>query len=191
MFYGVLFLITNALWFLIPIAFILLSIANVVVVILFKWLFMGKIPATIKPLWCCFVWRNEAVNGAYESVMTNALGGLVGTPFLAPFLRLLGCKIGKDVYMGSMLMSEFDLVHIGDDVTINSGVVIQNHLFEDRIMKASTLKIRENCSIGNMSIVLYDAVIEPNTRLESLSMVMKNEKLPSNSVWRGIPCMRV
>ena len=191
MFYGVLFLITNALWFLIPIAFILLSIANVVVVILFKWLFMGKIPATIKPLWCCFVWRNEAVNGAYESVMTNALGGLVGTPFLAPFLRLLGCKIGKDVYMGSMLMSEFDLVHIGDDVTINSGVVIQNHLFEDRIMKASTLEIRENCSIGNMSIVLYDAVIEPNTRLESLSMVMKNEKLPSNSVWRGIPCMRV
>ncbi len=37
---------------------------------------------------------------------------------------------------------------------------IQNHLFEDRIMKSSYLTIEHGCSVGNMSVVLYDTRME-------------------------------
>ena len=109
---------------------------------------------------------------------------------MPPFLRLMGCKIGNNVYLGTSLFSEFDLVDIKDNVTLNAGVVIQNHLFEDRIMKASTLRINENCTIGNMAIVLYDSMIDNHTTLKPLSLVMKGEKLPSNTKWEGVPCQK-
>jgi len=174
-----------------PIVGILVAILSSLLVAGVKWLLVGRIKPTIKPLWSTFVWFNEAVNGAYESITAQVLAPLVGTPFFAPFLRLMGCKIGKNVHMGTSLFSEFDLVKIDDNVSLNAGVVIQNHLFEDRIMKASSLQIKKNCTIGNMAIVLYDSVIDTNTTLKPLSLVMKGENLPSNSKWEGIPCQIV
>ena len=80
---------------------------------------------------------------------------------------------------------------IDDNVSLNAGVVIQNHLFEDRIMKASGLEIKENCNLGNMAIVLYDAIVDKDTSVKALSLVMKGEHLPLDSEWEGIPCQRV
>lgn len=176
---------------LLPLIALMVAIASTLIVIFVKWLLMGRIKATVKPLWSTFVWFNEVVNGAYESITAQMLSPFIGTPFFAPFLRLLGCKIGKNVHMGTSLFSEFDLVEIEDNVSLNAGVVIQNHLFEDRIMKASSLRIKEDCNIGNMSIVLYDSIIDSNTSVAPLSLVMKGEKLPSNSKWIGIPCQVV
>lgn len=176
---------------LIPIVGLLVAMVSSLLVVGVKWLLLGRIKPTIKPLWSTFVWFNEAVNGAYESITAQALAPFIGTPFFAPFLRFMGCKIGKNAHLGTSLFSEFDLVNIDDNVSLNAGVVIQNHLFEDRIMKASSLQIKENCNIGNMAIVLYDSVIDKNTSLRPLSLVMKGENLPSNSKWEGIPCQIV
>jgi non-ribosomal peptide synthetase-like protein len=85
------------------------------------------------------------------------------------------------------LFSEFDLVEIGDYAALNAGVVIQNHLFEDRIMKSSYLTVGERCSVGNMAVVLYDTVMEPGAVLAPLSLLMKGETMPAGSRWRGIP----
>ncbi len=170
---------------------LLVAIISSILVVAIKWLLTGKIRACIKPLWSTFVWLNEAVNGAYESVTASALSPMLGTPYFAPFLRMMGCKIGKNVHLGTTLFSEFDLVNIGDHTALNAGTIIQNHLFEDRIMKASKLTIKNNCNIGNMSVVLYDSIIENDTSLKPLSLVMKGENLPENSTWAGIPCQSI
>ena len=117
---------------------------------------MGRFKPVIVPLWSPYVWFNEMVNGAYESLMAPVVAMFLGTPFAAPLLRLLGCKIGRHCYIATSLLSEFDLVEIGDYVALNPGAVIQTHLFEDRIMKSSYLKIEQGCSVGNMSVVLYE-----------------------------------
>jgi len=174
-----------------PIISLLAAIGSSLMVVIIKWLLVGRIRACIKPLWSTFVWYNEAVNGCYESITAQMLSPFIGTPFFAPFLRMLGCKIGKNVHMGTSLFSEFDLVKIDDNVSLNAGVVIQNHLFEDRIMKASGLEIKENCNLGNMAIVLYDAIVDKDTSVKALSLVMKGEHLPLDSEWEGIPCQRV
>ena len=50
-------------------------------------------------------------------------------------LRLIGCKVGGMLYS---LRSVFrvDLIEIGDYESINEGVIIQTHLFEDRVMNS-------------------------------------------------------
>jgi len=170
-----------------PVLFFAIALLASLCVVGMKLLFMGRFRPVIKPLWSVYVWLNEAVNGAYESVASPALAPLLGTPFLAPYLRLLGCKIGRRVFLDSMLFSEFDLVEIGDYSALNMGAVIQTHLFEDRIMKSSHLKIEDECSVGNLSVVLYDTQMQQGSRLASLSLLMKGESLPPFSHWSGIP----
>lgn len=167
-----------------------LDIVACLLVVVYKWVLLGVIKPGIHPLWSMFVWKNEAVNGAYESISAPSFVPMLGTPFLAPYLRLLGCKIGKDVYLGTTLFSEWDLVEIGDHVALNAGTVVQNHLFEDRVMKASHLKIGDRCSVGNMAVVLYDSEMKEGAEMAPLSLLMKGETVPENTRWSGIPTAR-
>ncbi|MEI7834387.1 MAG: hypothetical protein WCJ56_14465, partial [bacterium] len=83
------------------------------------------------------------------------------------------------------------LVTIGDDVMLNQDCVVQTHLFEDRVMKMSTINIGAGCTIGSRAIVLYDSVLEPGATLHDLSLVMKGETLPAQTEWIGSPGRRV
>ncbi|GBF27497.1 linear gramicidin synthase subunit D [bacterium MnTg02] len=173
-----------------PLLAIALTMSAVVLVVTLKRAVMGCFKPVVVPLWCPYVWLNEMVNGAYESIMAPAIAMLSGTPFAAPVLRLLGCKIGCGCYIATSLFSEFDLLEIGDYVALNEGVVIQNHLFEDRIMKSSTLYIGDRCTVGNMSVVLYDTRMEEGAVLGPLSLLMKGEIMPQGSRWHGIPTVQ-
>jgi non-ribosomal peptide synthetase-like protein len=156
-------------------------------VVLTKNILMGTYMPVVKPLWSPYVWLNEAVNGVYESIAAPLLSPFLGTPFFAPFLRLLGAKIGKNAFIETSLFGEFDLVEIGDYAALNFDVVIQNHLFEDRIFKSSHLKIGDECSVGNMAVVLYDTEMENGSSIGPLSLLMKGEHIPASSRWQGIP----
>lgn len=155
---------------------------------LVKELFIGRIGTVVKPLWSRFIWNNELVNGVYEAVAAPAMAPLMGTPFLAAYLRLMGCKIGKWCYLGTTLFSEFDLVEIGDRACLNIGATIQTHLFEDRVFKADVIKIDDDCTVGNMAVVLYGTEMRPASNLGPLSVLMKGEMLPEGSRWHGTPC---
>jgi non-ribosomal peptide synthetase-like protein len=164
-----------------------MAVVAVLFVVALKWVVMGKFHPVIKPLWCHYVWLNEMVNGAYETIMAPLTSMLFGTPFAGIPLRLIGCKVGRDCYIASNLFSEFDLIEIGNYAAINEGVILQTHLFEDRVMKSSHLKIGDNCSVGNMAVVLYDTSMKDRAVLGPLSLLMKGEIMPANSQWYGAP----
>ena len=170
-----------------PIVTVALSLALIVASAGIKWLLIGTFRPSVKPLWCAYVWRNEIVNGVFESLAANAMSPLLGTPFAAPCLRMMGCKIGRWVYLQTTLFSEFDLVKIGDNAALNLGSTIQTHLFENRMMKADSLEIGEGCSIGNMSVVLYGAKMLRGSSLGPMSLLMKGETLAPSTRWHGIP----
>ena len=173
-----------------PLVGISVAALAVALVASLKWAVMGRFKPVVVPLWCPYVWLNEMVNGAYEFLMAPVLGLFFGTPFAAPLLRLLGCRIGRGAYIATALFSEFDLVQIGDHVALNSGAVIQNHLFEDRIMKSSYVRIGDRCSVGNMAVVLYDGEMHSASVLGPLSLLMKGEVVPPDSRWHGIPTVK-
>lgn len=155
-----------------------------------KWLIMGRFRPVVVPLWSRYVWWNEFINGLYETLMGPLITNLFGTPFAAVLLRMLGCRIGRYCYIETNLFSEFDLVEVGDHVALNAGVIMQNHLFEDRVMKSSSLRLGDGCSIGNMSVVLYDCVVQRGAILGPLSLLMKGETMPQGSRWHGIPTVQ-
>jgi non-ribosomal peptide synthetase-like protein len=156
-----------------------------------KRLLIGRYRPTQKPLWNSFVWRSELITGLYESVtVPNLLVPLLGTPFCAWILRRFGMRIGKRAFFDTTLFSEFDLIAIGDDVALNYNCTMQTHLFEDRVMKMSSLQIGDGCAVGAAAVVLHDSKMGPGSCLGALSLLMKGESLLPHTSWVGIPAQR-
>ncbi|MFC9620591.1 Pls/PosA family non-ribosomal peptide synthetase [Streptomyces sp. NPDC056930] len=153
-----------------------------------KLVVIGRYRPRVEPLWSLFVRRTEFVTGLFEAAAVPAgVGVLVGTPFLPVVLRMFGAHIGRRTWIGTTFLTEFDLVEVGDDVAVDRNVSLQTHLFEDRVMKMSTVTVRSGADIGTRAIVLYDAVVGERVGLGALSLVMKGEHLPLGTSWRGLP----
>ncbi|HXV94467.1 MAG TPA: Pls/PosA family non-ribosomal peptide synthetase, partial [Pseudonocardia sp.] len=153
-----------------------------------KWLVVGTYRPRVEPLWSRFVRRSELVTGLYEAAaVPGLLFLLTGTPFLPPALRLLGARIGRRTWIATTYVTEFDLVEVGDDAMVGRDVSLQTHLFEDRVMKMSTVRVGEGATVGDRAIVLYDAELGDRAALQPLSLAMKGEQLPARTRWRGIP----
>lgn len=177
---------------LIPLLVLSAGIGVVLAVVLLKWCLVGRYRPRVEPLWGRFVRRTELVTGLYEAAAVPALlGALAGTPFLAPLLRLFGARIGRRTWIATTYLTEFDLVNIADDATVGRNVSLQTHLFEDRVMKMSRVRIGASASVGDRAIVLYDAAVGDAAELGALSLLMKGEHLPRETRWRGIPAQVV
>jgi len=174
-----------------PFMYIAAGILAVGAALALKKLLIGRYRAGEKPLWCVFVWCSELATGVYENLaVLFFLDLLRGTPFLPVVLRLFGVRIGKRCYIDTTWFTEFDLIEIGDEVSFNENANIQTHLFEDRVMKMGEVRIGNRCAVGTMSTVLYDTEMGEGSALGDLSLLMKGEKLPPGTRWRGIPSRR-
>jgi non-ribosomal peptide synthetase-like protein len=183
---------TVAMLLLAPLVYMLCGVGAAAVVIAAKWLLIGRYHPQEKPLWSTFVWRTELLTALHERMADPFLIRMLeGTPFIAWFFRLLGCKIGKQVYMETTALTEFDLIEVGDGVALNQDCTLQTHLFEDRIMKMSHIRIGKHCTVGARSIVLYDSAMEDGSHLGDLSLLMKGESLPAATRWEGSPARRI
>jgi non-ribosomal peptide synthetase-like protein len=182
-------LIETLLFF--PLLYIGCGTAATLFTILAKWVVIRRYSAGEKPLWNNFVWRNELINALHEHLAEPFLvGALTGTPFVCWYFRLLGARIGRRVYMETTDFSEFDLATVGDEAMLNADCTIQTHLFEDRVMKMSTIEIGSKCKVGAGSLVLYDTRMEQGSALGDLSLLMKGEVLPKDTKWEGIPARK-
>ncbi len=172
-----------------PFFSVLLGLLAVVVTVASKWLIVGRYRAGERPLWSTFVWRAELVTALHDYLATPMmLSPLRGTPFLSWYFRAMGARVGANVYFDSTFMTEFDLIDIGSNSCIDTECDLQTHLFEDRVMKMSFVRVGEGCTVGAFSVVLYDATLADGVNVAPLSLVLKGEALHGkNGRWIGSP----
>jgi non-ribosomal peptide synthetase-like protein len=161
---------------------------NYLFIMVFKWLLLGRYRKRAAPMWTPFVWLSEGVTNMYEGIaVPNFMRYLRGTPWLPLAFNLLGCKIGRGVYLDTTDITEFDCVTIGDYSELNAFACPQTHLFEDRVMKIDHVEIGSKVYMGPRSAVLYSARVGDNARLGPLTLVMKGEHIPAGTSWAGCP----
>ncbi|WP_331771890.1 hypothetical protein OG948_50865 (plasmid) [Embleya sp. NBC_00888] len=171
-----------------PALFLAVGAGSTLAVVVLKWLVIGRYRARTEPLWGIWVRRTEVITGLFENlVVPSLLNFLTGTPLMGPVLRLFGARIGRRVWLATTYLTEFDLVEVGDDAAVAEVTSLQTHLFEDRVMKMSEVRVGAGSSVGTRSVVLYDARVGAGAVLDAMSLVMKGEHLPDGARWRGIP----
>ncbi len=166
------------------------GVAASLVATLAKWLLVGRFRQVEHPLWCSFVWRNELADTFVEVLAVPWLiGAASGTPLLTAWLRTMGARIGKGVWLETYWLPESDLVRLGDGATVNRGCVVQTHLFHDRIMSMDEVTLAAGATLGPHGIVLPGASIGANTTVGPGSLVTRGDAVPANSRWLGNPIL--
>lgn len=117
------------------------------------------------------------------------LSMLTGTHWLVLFYRAMGAKIGKDcaLFAGgvpSLLLTEADLIEMGDRVAIDDAGIIA-HLDRRGSIQMGKVKLGSRCVLRSGSYVLCGAVMEDDCCLLEHTVVT-----PGEFIERGDVCYR-
>ncbi len=104
---------------------------------------------------------------------------------------MLGVPTGRRLFDDGAWMSEKTLVRLGDDCTLNAGVVLQAHSMEDGVVKSDHIAVGSGVSLGAASFVHYGVTIGDGAVLAPDSFVMKGTEVPARARWQGIPAREV
>ncbi len=153
-----------------------------------KWTVMGRYRAGEHPLWSFFVWRDEIVNSCQEQLAGSwLLEAALGTPLMSIYLRLMGSKVGRDVWCETLTITEFEQVTLRDGCALNRQSVVETHLFHDRLMRIGPVVVGEQATLGPASAMLPDSVLGDGCTVGGRSVVMRGERLPEGTRWHGAP----
>ncbi len=165
--------------------YLVMTPAVLLLSIVLKWLLLGRIRPGKYPLWGWFYFRFWFVRAV---VRAAPVPYLAGTPFLALYYRLMGAKIGKDVYIGGAGLATFDVLSIGDDSSIGIDTTLDGACVEGGMLKISPITIGRDCWVGNRcSMGIASAVMEDHSGLDDLSMLPDGARVPTGELWRGSP----
>lgn len=175
----------------IPAAFLLVAAGGVVAcafTIALKWLLIGRYRPGSHPFFSTFVWRDELINSCQEMVAGQwLLASAAGTPLVPLYLRLMGANVGRDAYIDTLAITEYDQVDVGESATVNRYACIQTHLFQDRVMQIGPSRIGSGSTMGPRSAVLPDTVMGSDTHLGMRSVLLRGEVLADGTRWVGVP----
>ena len=102
-----------------------------------------------------------------------------------PFLRAFGCRIGSNTLIHEPLQAfDWHAVDIGDNCVIQGQ--LQLHSFEHRLLSVKQTVIKSRSAINFGATVMGGAVLEPETTVEGLGLVMKGMAL-TTGVHAGSP----
>lgn len=158
------------------------------VAVVAKWTLVGQHRRSEHPLWSGFVWRNELADTFIEVLAAPWFASVTqGTVALNLWLRLLGAKIGRGVWCDTYWLPETDLIELGDGATVNSGCVVQTHLFHDRVLSMDRVVLLPGATLGPNSVILPAATIGRHATVGPVSLVMRGEAVPHKTRWIGNP----
>lgn len=162
-------------------------IASLVPIVL-KWLLIGRFTAGHRTLFSTFVWRGELIDNIAELLAVPSLIRMsLGSPLYNWWLRLMGTRIGRDVWCETWWLPEFDLITLSDRSTINRGTVLQTHLFHDRVMALETVTMGTGATLGPNSFILPGSSIGDRATIGPGSLILRQDAIPNDSVWSGNP----
>jgi hypothetical protein len=122
---------------------------------------------------CFFAWCKIPLAFSAGTLVSNTV------------LRGMGCKIGKRTIVTSpMQASDWNAVSFGNDCLIAG--FLQFHTFEDMMLKVKRTDIQDRSTVSFGATVMGGAVVEPDTTLLPLSLVLKEMYLPT-ACYEGSP----
>jgi non-ribosomal peptide synthetase-like protein len=164
--------------------------ALLVISIALKWLLLGRIRPGVYPLWGWYYFRFWLVRGAVHAAPVHILAG---TPWLCVYYRLMGARIGRDVYFGasgsrhSNGLSTFDLISIGDGTSVGTGTALDGAWVEGGNLHIGPVSVGRGCFIGNRCAIGANTVMEDGSGLGDLTMLPDGARVPAGELWAGSP----
>jgi hypothetical protein len=126
---------------------------------------------------CFFIWCRSSITFCAGTVLANLM------------LRQLGCRIGRrTIVVRPLQCFDWNAVSFGNDCVVDGD--LQLHSFENMMLKVKRSQISDGCTVGFGATVMGGAVIERDTTLLPLSLVLK-EMAMGTGTYQGSPAEAV
>lgn len=151
-------------------------------VIASKWIVGGRFKEGNYPLWGFVFLRWWFVD---RMLAIAPVSYISGTPLASLYLRLLGAKVGENVYFESLEISAPDLITIGDNCSFeNSSWLLPAEVAHGEL-HLRRINISDGCIVGVRSGVTGGASMEEGSALQDLSCIGSGKKIPKDEEWVG------
>ena len=111
-------------------------------------------------------------SGLHVILLNTTLPFMTGTVWGKMFYRILGCKIGKNVFINSKGLHDAYLLELGDNVVIGGDANISCHIFEGDTLISAESYIMPGAEIGNYCNIGIKAYVRKNRKIEDKSVIM-------------------
>ena len=155
--------------------------------VLVKRCLIGRYRPLRAPVWGSFYLRNWMVQQAVRAIPWWLMEG---TGFQTAALRALGARIGRRVHIHrgvDLVHGGWDLLDIGDDVTIGQEANLGLVELEDGDMLVRPVHLGNGCTLDTRAGVGGDARMDDGAQLTALSWLPPGGRIPAGERWDGIP----
>lgn len=128
-------------------------------------------------------------SGLHVILLNTTLPFMTGTVWGKLFYRILGCKLGKNVFINSKGLHDAYLLEIGDNVVIGGDSNISCHIFEGDTLILGKIKIGNNSLISAESYIMPGVEIGNKCSIGIKAYVRKNKKIEDGSIVMAVPGM--
>ncbi len=150
--------------------------------------------------------RVRSYHGAYYSIaavpwfLHNALFYLARytfllyvtlTPFGPWFLRAMGMRLGKRAFVNTELISDPQLITLGDDVVIGGSVTLFAHWGGGGHLSIEPVLIEAGATIGEKATVMGDVHVGAGATILPHSVLLPGARVGAGETWGGVPARRL
>lgn len=163
---------------------LLINPALFALVIMTKWLVLGRVKSGAYPLWGWFYFRWWLVRQLQTLLPLRILSG---SPLIVWYCRLMGAKIGKNCCIRTHLIDSFDLLRMGNHTCIGIETAMLGYSVEDGFLKIGPIILEDRCYVGNNCVLNADIIMHADAKLEDQSMLPAGSIIKENEYYAGSP----
>ena len=154
----------------------------------FKWAVIGHIKPGKYKLWGSYYFRFWIVDKVINICPVNYF---TGTSIMNVFLKMLGAKIGKNVYINTSAISAFDLLKVGNNVSICTDTHLRGYIISDGYLHIGTIELDDDCFVGTRCCLANNTRMERNSSIDDLTLIPEGCVIPENESWGGSPAVKI
>ncbi len=121
-------------------------------------------------------------NGIFTIAVRTILPITVMSLFCRMFFRLLGCRMGRNVYINTPNLNDPQFLEIEDNVVIGGASDVSCHTFERGRLILGRIRIGEGTVIGAHAYISPNVTIGRRCTIGVNTIIRKNHTIPDGSV---------
>jgi len=130
-------------------------------------------------------------NGLFYLARYTFLPFVTLTPFSPWFLRAMGMKLGKRVFINTEFISDPRLITLGDDVVVGGSVHLFAHFGGGGHLTVAPVLIGDRATIGQKATVMGDVEVGADATVLPHSVLLPGSRVGAGETWGGVPARRI
>jgi acetyltransferase-like isoleucine patch superfamily enzyme len=126
-------------------------------------------------------------NGLFYLVRYTVLPFFTLTPFGLLFLKAMGMKIGRRVFVNTEMISDPCLITLEDHVVLGGSVRVFAHWGGGGHLVIAPVRIRRGATIGLAATIMGDVEVGEGAVVLPHSVVLPGSRVAAGETWGGVP----